>query len=156
MTTTMRLPQLTRIPNGIVIAFLVLSFIGFIDAGFLTIEHFRGSVPPCNIASGCEAVTTSAYSQIFGIPVALGGAIYYLAVFILSLAYLDRRNPRLFNIAALLTIFGFLFSAWFVFVQLVLLKAICEWCMYSALTSTTLFILSSYLWVQNRSDRAIV
>lgn len=120
--------------------FLVASLIGFVDALYLTIEHFRGVAPPCSILKGCEVVTTSVYSQIFGIPVALLGAVYYLVFFIAALAYLDSKNERSIIWLSRFSVFGFLASVYFVFLQLVVLKALCLYCMMSATTSTIIFI----------------
>lgn len=129
-----------KVPKGLIIAFLLVSFLGFLDAGYLTVEHFRGVPPPCTILEGCEKVTTSEYSVIWGVPVALGGAIYYLAVFLLIILYFDRKNEIFLNLASYATIAGLLASAWFTYLQLFVIKAICLYCLFSALTSTTLFI----------------
>ena len=63
--------------------FLPVSFLGFIDASYLTIKHFVGTPLPCSVLKVCEEVTTSQYSVIGGVPVAMLGAIYYLAIFVL-------------------------------------------------------------------------
>ncbi|MDO8626129.1 MAG: vitamin K epoxide reductase family protein [Candidatus Magasanikbacteria bacterium] len=123
------------------IIFLLVSFLGFLDASYLAVEHYRGVVPPCSVIVGCELVTTSKYALIFKIPVALLGAIYYLAVLILSVAYLESQNKKWLTAAAILTPLGFLASAWFVYLQLYVIKAVCIYCVGSALTSTILFIL---------------
>ena len=68
-------------------AFLFVSFFGFLDATYLTINHYQGKIPPCSIVVGCEIVTTSRYSLFLNIPVALIGAIYYLTVFVLTVLY---------------------------------------------------------------------
>ncbi len=130
-----------RLHTLIVYGFILVSFLGFLDAGFLTVEHFRGAVPPCNITHGCEAVTTSVYSQILGIPVALLGALYYLTMFLGTILYLDTKRELILKLLAYFTITGLLFSLWFTFVQAVLLKAFCQYCLLSATTSTSLFII---------------
>ncbi|MBI1907857.1 vitamin K epoxide reductase family protein [Candidatus Uhrbacteria bacterium] len=122
-------------------AFLLVSFLGFLDASYLTQKHYSQTVIPCSITHGCETVTNSVYSQVAGIPVALLGALFYLAVFLGTFAAMESGNRRLFGWVAKFTLAGLLASAWFVFAQLVLIKAICQWCMASVLTSTTLFIL---------------
>ena len=40
-------------------AFLVLSFLGFLDSAYLTVAHYRGEAPPCSLLEGCERVTNS-------------------------------------------------------------------------------------------------
>lgn len=119
--------------------FAIFSFIGFLDAAFLTIEHFAGRVPPCGIFTGCDTVTTSQYATILGIPVALLGALYYLSILVLTIAYWDSKKPQFLNVASLLTITGFLASAYFIFLQLFVIKALCLYCVISAANSTILF-----------------
>ncbi len=129
-----------RVPSWITWAFLVVSFLGFVDAAYLTINHYTDIVLPCTIISGCESVTSSSYAVAFGVPVALWGAVYYLAIFFGAVTYRETQNARLLKGMALMTTLGLLASAWFIFVQVAILKAICQYCMLSAATSTTLFI----------------
>lgn len=121
--------------------FIIVSFLGFLDASYLALEHYRGVVPPCSIVVGCEIVTTSRYSLIFNIPVALLGSLYYLTVLILTIAYFDTKLEPLIHLAAQITVVGFLGSLWFMYVQFFLLHAFCTYCIGSALSSTILFIL---------------
>lgn len=125
-------------------AFLGVSLFGFLDATYLTVKHLTNSVIPCSITHGCEIVTNSVYSEFFGLPVALFGALFYLTIFLGTFAAMESGSRMLLRLVARLTIAGFLFSLWFVFVQLVLLRAICQWCMLSAITSTLLFVLGYY------------
>lgn len=120
--------------------FAIFGFIGFLDASFLTFEHYRGDPLPCVIFTGCDTVTTSQYATIGGIPVALLGAIYYLAIFVLTIAYWDTKNPKFINTASLLTFVGFFASIYFVYLQLFVIHAICLYCVISATDSTILFI----------------
>lgn len=128
--------------NWLPLAFLTISAIGFIDAAYLTTQHFLGAPVACSILKGCEQVTTSQYATILGIPVALLGAFYYLAILILSVAYLDSRKPSILKLMVCLTPLGFLASLYFVYLQIFIIKAICLYCMVSATTSTLIFILS--------------
>ncbi|MEK7083684.1 MAG: vitamin K epoxide reductase family protein [Patescibacteria group bacterium] len=122
------------------IVFLIISLLGFIDATFLSVKHFTGGHLTCSIFSGCNIVANSQFSQIFGVPVALLGALYYFTVFILAVAYLDMKKEKILRTISLLTPIGLLASLWFVFLQFFILKAICLYCMMSATTSTLLFI----------------
>ena len=133
----------------VVIAFLVLSAIGFLDATYLTVEHYKGSVPPCAI-QGCEIVLMSGQSVIVGVPVALLGAIYYLAILIMSIAFLESKNISILRVASYLTIIGIVASAYFVYLQLFVIQQICQYCMISAITSTALFGMG--VWVRRWND----
>ena len=139
-----------KISKTLIIIFLAASFIGFLDAAYLTIQHYLGVVPPCAITGGCATVLTSAYQKIFGIQVALLGAIYYLALFLLTIAYLTSGRKALILLAALATPIGFIASLWFVCLQLFVIKAICFYCMISALTSTTLFVVGIMIIINYR------
>ena len=140
--------------NFLYFTFLPVSFLGFLDASYLTVKHFVGTPLPCSVLHGCEEVTTSQYSVIGGIPVALLGAVYYLAIFILILSVLrrnmfsssgvenvaDANEDKLLNLTVRLTVIGLLASLWFIYLQLFVIKAICLYCMFSAFTSITLFV----------------
>lgn len=60
---------------------ITLTLFGFIVSTYLTIEHYTGSTTLACSTSGavdCHKVTTSRYSSLFGIPVALLGLIYFI------------------------------------------------------------------------------
>jgi uncharacterized membrane protein len=131
-------------PKWVLFSILAISFLGFLDAAYLAASHYLGLSLQCLIVNGCDIVTTSVYSKIFGIPVALFGAIYYGFIFLMGVSYLDSGGKMVFKVLAYSTVAGFLASIWFVYVQLALLDAICLYCMASAVTSTLLFVLSMY------------
>jgi len=129
-----------RPSRRLVFGMLVFAGLGFLDAAYLTVEHFLNRVPPCSIVHGCEKVTTSSYSVIFGVPMALMGALYYLVVIVALILYLDLRRELIVKWTARFTVVGFLFSLWLVYLQLFVIKAICQYCILSALSSTGLFV----------------
>jgi len=132
--------------NIIIWIMLVIAIIGFIDATYLTVNHYNGTDLVCGTSGGCTVVTTSTYSQIFGIPVALFGSLYYFFVASLSLAYLQQKNSLILKMLTYIPIIGFLMSGWFVYLQLYVINAICFYCMGSAITSTLLFTSSIKLF----------
>ena len=127
--------------KNLAIAFCVVSFIGFLDATFLAVKFFLHEPVRCSLLEGCATVTSSAYAHLGPVPVALLGTIYYLAMFILSVHYLDTHDARRFLLTTKLAILGFCASLWFVALQIFIIQAICIYCMLSAISSTTLFIL---------------
>lgn len=128
----------------------LLSFGGFVDATYLTISHFRGASLLCNISSGCDQVTTSTYSTLLGLPVALIGLVFYLTVFILIIAYWDMGRDFLPKIILAISAVGFCFSIWFVSVMAFVIKALCQYCLVSALFSTSIFVTSLIWWRAGR------
>src|SRR3990172_9803808 len=142
-----------KIPNWLIFAFLAVSFVGFLDATYLTAGHYLGAIPPCVITTGCETVLSSYYSTIFNIPVALLGAIYYFSLFLLTVLALNIRHG-IIRFAAFITPIGFLASLYFVFLQLFVIKEICFYCTISAATSTTLFILGLFIITKSSRSKA--
>lgn len=125
----------------IAIIFVIVAALGFLDATYLTIEHYLNSIPPCTVLSGCEVVLTSGFNQILNIPVALLGSIFYLVMLIIAIACLDSRNIRTLRIGGYGSILGMLATLYFVYLQFFVIHHICIYCMTSAVTSTTLFVL---------------
>lgn len=131
---------------------MVISFLGFLDATYLTVSHYQGADLNCNILEGCDEVTTSKYSTIFGIPVALFGMGYYLSIMLLSLLFIDTKNGKILKVLPYLTIVGLLASIWFVYLQIFVIEAICIYCMGSATTSTLIFILGIILLTKEKNE----
>lgn len=129
----------------------VLSFGGFIDASYLTISHFKETALFCNLSNGCDLVTTSAYSNILGLPVALLGLFFYLAVFILVVAYFDTKKDLLFKIIFAFSAMSFCFSLWFVAVMAFIIKAWCQYCLVSAAISAMIFAANLVRFRQGRA-----
>jgi len=131
-----------KIPKWLFALFLIIiSFIGFLDATYITLKHYLGVPITCSILNGCEKVTTSVYSTVFNIPVALIGSVYYLIIFALIILYLDTKKETIFYTACKITALGFIASIWFTYIQIFVLKALCFYCLVSSGTSTILFIL---------------
>lgn len=123
----------------------IISLLGFLDASYLTIGHYRNVIPPCTLVTGCETVLTSQYSTMFGVPVALGGATYYLFILLASLFYLDSKNEKVLLFVANATILGLLASVYFLSLQIFVIGAYCLYCLGSIATSTSLFIVARFV-----------
>ena len=118
----------------------LLSLVGIADALYLTIEHVTGQSVRCTIISGCSAVLSSPYAVVAGIPLAAVGAAAYFTVF--SLAILTLFG---YGIAGklLLPLVGamFLVSLWLIYLQAFVIREFCQYCLLSALITTTLLVL---------------
>ena len=102
----------------------------------------------CSIGS-CEAVQTSRWSTFLGLPVAAWGLAFYTSVLALALAglterYEDSRQLALGMLA--LTAWGALFSLWLTYLELFVIRAICQWCVISALLAVGLTVVSYLDW----------
>jgi len=139
-----------KIPSWLTWAFLIVSFLGFLDATYLTVIHYSGNELNCAVIEGCNEVKNSKYAEILGIPLALMGSLYYLCVLFLSLLYFDTRKKVLLTLIPPLTAVGFIFSLFLVYLQVFQIQALCIYCLFSALTSTILFVLSLFILKHKR------
>jgi uncharacterized membrane protein len=121
------------------IAILVLSLIGVGIAGYLTYVHYEGLKVLCLSSGGCETVQASKYAKLGGVPVALLGLIGYIGI--LGTLLLRNEFGRIagFGIALI----GFGFSMYLTYRELFTIKAICQWCVSSAVLMTLLAILTA-------------
>src|SRR3989338_7136753 len=149
LSTTPSTPQLpTPISKIYPLLFLIFGAAGFLDASYLTAKHYLGGTLECNLLKGCEAVTTSAYSAWFGIPFSLFGALFYLTVLLLTVYYFDKKNLKTLRWLAMISPIGFLASIWFVYLQVFVIGALCEFCILSAITSTLLFAVGATVYLK--------
>lgn len=119
----------------------LVALIGLGDAVYLTVKHFLDEKVPCSLVAGCEQVLTSQYAEIFGIPTAAFGAIAYFSVFSLAIlaAFGNRRMWFLFGSATVLML---VFTLWLLYLQAFVINAFCQFCLLSAATTLTLFIIA--------------
>jgi uncharacterized membrane protein len=119
----------------------VVALIGLSDAVYLTVHHLTAELVPCSVTGGCETVLTSEYAEIAGIPLAGYGAVAYFIAFVLAtLAAFGKRTAwKLFGVQVMLMALA---SAYFVYLQIFVIKAICQYCMLSAAVCFTLFIIA--------------
>ncbi len=130
---------------------IIVAFLGFLDATYLTVQHYLHTVPPCSATQGCERVLTSTYATVAGIPIALGGVIFYLAVFVLALWMMMNGLRKAILLLFGLTVIGLVTSAVLVYLQLGVLKAICLYCMGSAISTILLFVFGLLLFLKART-----
>ncbi|MHB1117936.1 MAG: vitamin K epoxide reductase family protein [Minisyncoccota bacterium] len=130
------------IPPFLIVLVIVLALIGFADSTFLLAKRLTGGPIPCVLGfTGCDTVSKSPYSVLFGIPLSAYGMVFYLAIGILALLYLDTKKALFAHLLIPATALGFFMSAYFIYVQKFLIKAFCVYCILSAIISTVLFCL---------------
>ena len=122
-------------------ALMLLSLIGLFDSFYLSYKHFKNIIPPCtgNIFSDCGQVLTSEYAYFFGIPLAYIGIIYYAILTVSLVTYLKTKDHRPIYLFIFANSVGIFFSVYFVYLQLVVIKAICTYCMLSAMVTFSIF-----------------
>ena len=125
--------------------FLALAIVGLADSAYLTNAYYTGSPLSCETIPGCNEVAKSPYTQIAGVSLPVLGVIYYTFTIFNALLYLFRRTTYASTLLAYLTTLGFFVSAYFTYVQVELIKAVCIYCMSSAVIATILFGIGTFI-----------
>ena len=121
-----------RVPRVIPWLGMLLSVAGIGVSTYLTIAHYTAKIvlacPETGIIN-CAKVTSSSYSEILGIPVALLGLVFFIGMLPLQTPWAWRIGSKLMNYGRLVFAgTGVLFILWFVYVELYRLDAICLYC----------------------------
>ena len=125
----------------------VATYLAFYKAGLI------GSLA-CGTGS-CETVQQSPWANLFGLPVAVWGVGYYLAVFAIAFVGTLERwadDRRISLVLLLLTAWGVIFSGYLTYLELFVIHAICRYCVVSAVLAVIVFALSLWDW---RASRAL-
>lgn len=145
----------SRSRDGLRIAIAVFAVIGLVIAAYTTYEHYNGFATLLCVGahhghSTCEQVQSSTWSRLAGIPVSVLGLVGYFLLLV-SLAFRGEL-PRAF--AFLVSLVGFGFSAYLTYREVFTLKAICEWCVASAICMTALMILTGIRFLRGEPEPA--
>jgi uncharacterized membrane protein len=133
---------------GIILA--ILDVIGLAIASYLASVELAGGVPVCGPIHGCEDVARSEYSRIGGIPVAVFGVGLSLLLFTLALAWY-RSNLYVLLLGHYgLSLAGVLFEAYFLYIQVVVIGAVCIWCASYGLSLVLRFVIALVVWMRGQ------
>ena len=121
-----------------------LAILGLLVSIYMTIYKLTDNDAMCIGSGGCSVVNSSRYSEVNGIPVAVLGVFGYASI--LALLFLETR-PGFFQQNGVMMLFGvtltgFLFTLYLIFVEVALIKAYCPFCLTSQGVMTVIFILS--------------
>jgi len=138
-------------PRGII---PMLAFVGLAVASYLAFVEINQVKAVCGPIGACNVVQASPYAKIGGIPMAVWGMVNYIVIIILWGGQ-KFLKPPLAHLAILtliaLTYSGTVFSIYLTLLELVVIQAVCAWCMSSAIISTILMLLA-IIFAKNNSD----
>lgn len=121
----------------------VLAVLGLGVSAYLAYVEITHVAAVCGPVGECNAVQSSQYAQIAGIPVAVLGLVNYAAVIVLW-AVQRSATGRWARPAALallaLAAFGVLFSIYLTLLELFAIHAVCMWCLSSAVIATLILL----------------
>jgi len=121
-----------------------LLILGLLVSIYMTIYKVTSNDNMCVGSKDCSVVNASKYSEVNGIPVAVVGMLGYSAL--LAILVLERKSDFFKTNGSMIffgiTLIGFFFTLWLVYVEVALLKAYCPFCITSQISMTLIFILS--------------
>src|SRR5688500_7401372 len=136
---------------------IILAVLGMMISGYLTWVHLtNGSALCVGGGGGCDAVQQSIYSDVAGIPVALIGLLGYAAI--LACLLLEKWNARFAQIAPHavfgVSLVGVLYSAYLTYLELFVIRAICQYCVASAVLMLAVLGIAIYRLMSILSSEA--
>ena len=130
--------------DKIIKVILILCVLGFLTSLYLVKNHYAdpssGSLCDFGETVSCSLVNTSTYSELFNVPVALLGAIWFFFLFIIAKSY-DKKKPELAQLMLTWCSFGMLFVVYMIVAEIIL-KAICPFCTIVHIITLIIFGLS--------------
>ena len=131
---------------GLILA--ALDSIGLAIAGYLSVVELSGGVPSCGPLKGCEQVALSEYSRVGGVPVAVYGVGLSLILLTLAVAWwrTDRYSLLLAHYG--LSLAGVAFEAYFLYLQVFVIGAVCVWCTSYGLSLVLRFVVALAVYVR--------
>ena len=135
----------------------ILSLAGFAISGYLTFEHYTSSTSLTCPASGgivnCFKVTTSQYSKIGGVPVAVLGLVFFAVMAALQSPWAWRsRSPGLRIGRLAWSVVGVGTAVWLIYAELFKLDAICLWCTAVHAIAILLFAVTAFATAVTAED----
>jgi len=138
-------------------AIAIMALLGLLDAAYLSLERLTGGALVCPVGGGCEAVQSSAYAVILGVPVAFIGVAGYAALLLAALLSLNMdaiAGVRLADILLALGSVALLAGIYFSYLQVAVIGAICFWCAIAALLDLGIWVAAFLNWRWSRQAEA--
>ena len=130
-----------------VVLILIFAFLGISDSAYIAKSEMSNTPLICNVDSifDCNIVAASQYSHIFGIPLSVFGIIFYSFVFIIAAIELFIFNRLLRRALQAISIIGIIASLYFTFLEIFIIKALCVYCIASAVITLLILISASFI-----------
>jgi uncharacterized membrane protein len=141
-----RVQPILGVHPGLILA--VLDVIGLGIALYLSAVELQGGVPVCGPIHGCEEVARSEYSRIAGIPVAVFGVALSLVLLSLAIAWWKTDLYVLLLAHYGLSLAGVIFEAYFLYLQIFVIGAVCIWCTSYGVSLIARFVIALIVWVR--------
>ena len=132
--------------KAVSMAILFLSLAGMAISAYLTYAHYRHASTICLPGMDCDAVLSSPYAQIWGVPLSLLGLAMYAVITILGFFIWQgkgRRRELLGLGAYTVALSASLFSLYLYYLEIFEIQAFCTWCIVSSVIAFSLLGLAT-------------
>lgn len=130
-----------------------LSVLGLLVCIYLVYQHFKtddNSFCNFNDYFNCDIVNKSEYSVLFGMPVAILGALAYIAIFATAILLIKQKLPKIaLGLLALFSAISLAFAIYLSVMEFFVLYAVCIFCVTSQLIILSIFLLSLNIWLKH-------
>lgn len=119
------------------------------DAWYLSMSALTDTALSCDLGAvldGCNIVAKSEFSHFFGLPLAMYGVAFFAVVFVIASIQLITPHKTLFRLLYALGVLGSAASIVFLFIQVAVIKALCIYCIASAVIAFLIWLVSHDLW----------
>lgn len=120
---------------------------------YMTIYKLTDNNSMCLGSGDCATVNASKYSEVYGIPLGIIGLVGYAGI--LLVLWLEKRHPlgkEYGNLLAMgMSFSGFIYSLYLTYLELYVIKAICPFCVASAVAITLCFIFTFIRFVRGEN-----
>lgn len=135
------------LPRGASVLIPILGVLGLGVAFYLTYVETQNVAAVCGPVGDCNAVQSSPYAKLFNfLPVGLLGLLGYfgiLAAWGVQRVAKGSALARLAPIALLgMALFGVLFTVYLTYLELFVIRAVCIWCLTSAVIMAVILVLA--------------
>lgn len=124
----------------------IVALAGLGVAGYLTYVETQAVEVICGPVGDCNAVQNSSYARVFGIlPVGILGLLGYVGILIAWVIQKVRHDKwgSYAKLAMLgMALFGTLYSIYLTYLEIWVIRAVCIWCVSSAVLIAVLMLLS--------------
>lgn len=146
---------MSELRKPLTLASLVLASIGLALSLYLSYVHYNLDALICT-GTGCEVVQTSKYSELAGIPLAFMGVAMFVTLISLIIVREKRQEYADLITTAMVVILltAVLYWAYLTYIELYVLKAVCQWCVYTSIATLLMLIVEGYRWYQNYTSIA--
>lgn len=115
-----------------------LGAVGIVVSAYVWYKQVTPGPVLC-LGRGCAAVIRSRYGRLLGIPNGALGAAFFL--YIALVPWLRRWSPEAASLAIVATAVALLLYLYLTYLQVSVLRALCSWCLASALLTAVIFFL---------------